>query len=77
MPVSPCRAPANTSKVFRTELWLSAMNLADNLPLNRYVLGYDVLGFQVGSRQQGQTAGRSLCGFASCIFSATPVPPLM
>lgn len=44
-----CRAPVNSSKAFRTQLWLSALNITDNLPQNRYVLGYDVLGFQVGS----------------------------
>jgi hypothetical protein len=34
--------------MYKTDLWVSAQNLADNLPQNRYVLGYDVLGFQVG-----------------------------
>jgi len=42
------RAPANASgRQYKTELWVAAMDLANNLPHNRYVLGFDVLGFQV------------------------------
>lgn len=42
------RAPANSSgRHYKTELWVAAMDLANNLPHNRYVLGFDVLGFQV------------------------------
>lgn len=46
--VCGCRAPdGSPGRRFKTNLWLKAMNLAENLPRNRYVLGYEVLGFQV------------------------------
>jgi hypothetical protein len=33
--------------VYKTELWVTALDLPNNLPHNRYVLGMDVMGFQV------------------------------
>lgn len=46
---SPGGAPSS-QLLHKTDLWLAAQDLAHNLPLNRYVLAFDVLGFQVGAR---------------------------
>ena len=62
-------AANSTGKIYKTELWVSAMDLANNLPHNRYVLGFDVLGFQVSSAgtyahvcHQNRNWQQTLCG---------------
>lgn len=51
------RSPAGSPGGYKTELWVAALDLANNLPHNRYVLGFDVLGFQVSRLHKRGIAG--------------------